>query len=229
MAHEHHHENTHDHQHGNPKDRELKSILRYIKIAPRMWRSEVNNAVVDLIDPQPGETVIDIGAGMGPGVMRAARSGAEVVAVDPTPFMRTVMTARRFTTTHRKSIRIVDGAAEALPASDGGVDALWSVNTMHHWNSVPDGAVEIARVLAPGGRVVLVDENFADPRHPHSEQWHKRHGDSDHHGFSMVDAAEIGELMAEAGLTDVVAESRDMAGRPVIAVTARGPNQDAAE
>ena len=226
MAHDHQdsdRSHNHDHKHGNAKDRELKSILRYIKIAPRMWRSVVNNAVVDLIDPRPGETVIDIGAGMGPGVMRSARSGAEVMAVDPTPFMRSVMGARRLTSKKRKSIKVVDGAVEALPATDGAIDALWSVNTMHHWSSVPGGVVEIARVLAPGGRVVLFDENFADPRHPYSEQWHKRHGDSDHHGFSMVDATEIGDLMSQAGLSDVVAENRDMAGRPVIAVTARKP------
>ena len=107
MANVHH---DHDHQHGNAKDRELKSIVRYIKIAPRMWKSAVNNAVVDLIDPQPGETVIDIGAGMGPGVMRAARSGAEVLAVDPTPFMRSVMGARRLGSRKRKFVKVVDGA-----------------------------------------------------------------------------------------------------------------------
>ncbi len=221
MANVHH---DHDHQHGNAKDRELKSIVRYIKIAPRMWKSAVNNAVVDLIDPQPGETVIDIGAGMGPGVMRAARSGAEVLAVDPTPFMRSVMGARRLGSRKRKFVKVVDGAVEALPVHDGGADALWSVNTMHHWNSLSAGVIEIARVLTPGGRVVLVDENFADPRHPHSEQWHKRHGDSDHHGFSMVDATDIGDLMSQSGLCDVVADHRDMAGRPVIAVTARMPH-----
>ena len=241
MAHDHHnHDHQHGdhqhgdhqhgdhqhggHQHGNPRDRELKAIFRYLKIAPRMWRSEVNDAVVDLIDPRPGETVIDIGAGMGPGVMRAAASGAEVLAIDPTPFMRTVMSGRRWFSRRRKPIRVLDGAVEALPAGDHEVDALWSVNTMHHWSSVADGAVEIARVLAPGGRIVLVDEDFSDPRHPNSEEWHKRHGEDSHHGFSMVDASEMGDLMTGAGLVDVVAEQRDMAGRPVIAVTARGPN-----
>lgn len=222
MAHDHHNHDHGDHQHGNPRDREVKAIFRYIKIAPRMWSSEVNDAVVDLVNPRPGETVIDIGAGMGPGVMRAATSGAEVLAVDPTPFMRMVMSGRRRLSRHRKLIRVVDGAVEALPAADHKVNAVWSVNTMHHWNSVADGAVEIARVLAPGGRMVLVDENFSDPRHPNSEEWHKRHGEDSHHGFSMVDAAEMGDLMTDAGLVDVVAEQRDMAGRPVIAVTARG-------
>lgn len=219
MAHDHQHG---DHGHGNPRDKELKSILRYIKIAPRMWSSEVNDAVVDLVDPQRGETVIDIGAGMGPGVMRAAARGASVMALDPTPFMRTVMSGRRRLSRHRKSIRVVDGAAEVLPVGDHQVDAMWSVNTMHHWNSVPDGAAEIARALAPGGRIVLVDEDFSDPRHPNSEEWHKRHGEDSHHGFSMVDAADMGTLMTNAGLVDVVSEQRDLARRPVIAVTARG-------
>ena len=224
MAHDH---GSGEHRHGNARDRELKSILRYIKIAPRMWRSVVNDAVVDLIDPQPGETVLDIGAGMGPGVMRASASGATVKAVDPTPFMRQVLSARRLLARGRTRIEVVDGAAEALPAADGSVDAIWSVNTMHHWNDSAEGIAEIARVLAPGGRVVLVDENFANPRHPHSEQWHKRHGTGEHgtgehhHGFSMVDATEFGELMTQAGLVDVTAEERDMAGRPVIAVMAR--------
>lgn len=225
MPHEHdHHDHAADHRHGNARDRELKSILRYIKIAPRMWRSVVNNAVVDLIKPRRGETVIDIGAGMGPGVVRAAASGAEVVAVDPTPFMRQVMGARRLLSRHRKCIKITDGAAEALPVADGDIDAIWSVNTMHHWNNSEEGAVEIARVLAPGGRVMLVDEDFSDPRHPYSEQWHKRHGEDSHHGFSMVDAADFGELMIAAGLVNVVAEKRDLAGRPVIAVLAEQPN-----
>ena len=134
--------------------------------------------------------------------------------------MRKITTLRRLMSSKRSGISIVDGAAEALPFADGAVDAIWSVNTMHHWHSTAEGSAEIARVLRPGGRVLLVDENFADHRHPDSERWHERHDGNDHHGFSMVDAGEIGELMNAAGLSNVVAEERDMAGRPVIAVSA---------
>ncbi len=225
MAHGHDH--GAGHQHGNAKDRGFRAIVRYARIAPRMWSSVVNDAVVDLIAPRNGETVVDVGAGMGPGAVRAARTGARVVAVDPTPFMRTVMKIRRLFSRNRSSIIVTDGAAEALPVDDGQVDAIWSVNTMHHWNSPAEGAAEIARALAPGGRVVLVDENFADRRHPYSDEWHKRHAASDHHGFSMVDASEIGDLMSAAGLTDVVAEHRDLAGRPVIAILATGASPTA--
>lgn len=218
--HAHDHEHDHGHRHGNARDRGFKAILRYVRLTPRMWRSPVNDAVVELIAPRRGQTVLDIGAGMGPGVVRAAAARAEVIAVDPTPFMRTVLTVRKWLSRNRKRITVADGAAEALPAADGQVDALWSVNTMHHWTSVSEGVAEIARVLAPGGRVVLVDEDFSDRRHPYSDEWHKRHAGDDHHGFSMVDAAEIGELMSAGDFTDVVAENRDLAERPVIAITA---------
>lgn len=220
--HDHHHHGD-DHQHGNAHDRSLKAMWRYTKLAPRMLRSEVNAAVVDLVAPRSGETVVDIGAGMGAAVARAAAAGASVVAVDPTPFMRNIMSARRLLSRHRKAISVVDGAAESLPLANDEVDAVWAVNTMHHWTNPEQGVAEIARVLGPGGRSVLVDENFGDPRHPDNAAWLERHGGDSDHGFSMVDAADFGELMKSAGLVDIVADQRDLAGRPVIAVQAKKP------
>ncbi len=227
--HGHHHEHGHDseHGHGHHRDQGIKAMLRYLRLAPSMWRSEINDAVLELVDPKPGEQVLDIGAGMGPGTVLAAKAGASVTAVEPTPFMRRVLTARRMLQGGRDRIAVSDGAAEKLPAADGSVDALWSVNAMHHWVDPAIAATEIARVLRPTGRVVLVDEDFADPTHPEYERFKSRHGegegegheDQEHHGFTMVDAAEMGELLSNAGLTGVEAEKRTLAGRPVIAVT----------
>lgn len=220
--HGHHHEG-HGHGHGHENDQGLAAMVRYLRFAPRMWRSEVNDAVVDIVDPRKGETVVDIGAGMGPAVVRAAAKGALVVAVEPTPFMRRIVSTRRLLSRNRKSITVSDGGAESLPLGDREADAVWAVNTMHHWINPAEGVSEIARVLRPGGRAVLVDEDFADPAHPESQRWQDDHGDDHHHGFSMVDATEFGTLMSGAGLTNVVAEQRQVAGRPVIAVLAEAP------
>lgn len=233
----HHHSHDHDrsHNHGNPIDRKLGSILRYVKNGRRMWSSVVNDAIVDAAAPTTDETALDIGAGMGPAVMRAAARGAHVIAVDPTPFMRRVMQARLLVNRNRSKVDVVDGASEALPVPDASIDVTWSVNTMHHWSDTEAAAAEIVRVLAPGGRVLLWDENFADPSHPFHEKWVERHGhggghddhdgghDHHHHGFSMVDASEIGALFSTAGLVDVDAEERIVAGRPVICVSGRKP------
>ena len=52
--------------------------------------------------------------------------------------------------------------AEDLPVAGGSTEVLGATNAVHHW--VDHAAVwrEFARVLAPGGRLVLVDEDFED-------------------------------------------------------------------
>lgn len=212
----------HDHEHhGHEKDQGIKGAFRYLRQLPRMWRSPVNDAVVELIDAKVGERVIDIGAGMGAGVMRAARSGAHVIAVEPTPFMRRVLQMRRLVSRFRTGIDVVDGAAERIPVDDRVIDAIWAVNTMHHWVDVERGVAEIARVLRPNGRVLLVDELFTDPSHPDHDRFDAGN-DGEHHGFTMVDADQMGSLLRAAGLADVDASKSDVAGRPAIRVTALG-------
>ena len=195
-------------------------MLRYLRWAPEMWSSEINEAVIDLVAPEPGERVVDIGAGMGAGTVLAARAGASVIAVEPTPFMRIIVSVRRWFLRSRDLVTVADGAAEQIPAEDDSVDAVWAVNTMHHWVDTEAAVVEIARVLRPGGRVVLIDEDFADPEHPEFERFGSG-DDPEHHGFTMVDASQMGDLLEAAGLIDVEAGRRTLAGCPVLAVTGR--------
>lgn len=229
MSHDHDHDHhAHDggHGHGHENDQGLAGALRYLRMAPRMWSSTVNDSVVREIAPREGEVVVDIGAGMGAGAVPAARSGAEIVAVEPTPFMRRVLKTR---TLRRRNVSVRDGSAEHLPVADGGADAVFAVNTMHHWIDAEAGAAEVARVLRPGGRLLLVDEDFEDPTHPEHDKWSDKHGsdhahgddEGHHHGFTMVDATQMATWLKAAGLTDIEAGRRDIAGRPTIAIWAR--------
>ncbi len=199
--------------------------MRYLRWLPQMWRSAINNAVVALVDLQPGERGVDIGAGMGAGAIRAAAAGAHVIAVEPTPFMRRVLKARRALSRRRANIEVTDGSAERISADDRSVDAIWAVNTMHHWVDLERGVAEIARVLRPNGRLLLVDEDFTDPSHPDHGRFGTDH-DDDHHGFTMVDAEAMGDLLRAAGLTDVDTSNRHIANRPVISVAAHGAPTD---
>lgn len=190
-----------------------------MRLSRRLWTSPVNRAVITLLDLRTDERVLDIGAGMGPSTVLAARAGAHVVAVDSMPFMRGVLGARRIWQHSRKRIEIIDGTAEHLPAQDAGVDATWAVNAMHHWTDLHAGVAELHRVLRPGGRLVLVDENFGDPTHPEHDRvgTHRRES---RHAFDDVDPAVVGVELTAAGFTVREAGETVLAGRPVNLVRA---------
>jgi ubiquinone/menaquinone biosynthesis C-methylase UbiE len=73
---------------------------------------------------------------------------------------------------------------------------------------------EFARVLAPGGRLVLVDEDFDDATHPS----HKKHAGHEAE-MTPVDVAVIVAAMAEVGL-EATGEHTTVAGVPAKVIRA---------
>ncbi|CAN5825666.1 hypothetical protein BH23ACT10_BH23ACT10_36830 [soil metagenome] len=55
------------------------------------------------------------------------------------------------------------GTGEAIPSRAQTVDAALALNVMHHLDDVEQTAVELARVLKPGRRLLLIDEDFGHP------------------------------------------------------------------
>ena len=197
----------------------MRGFLRYMKMLPKMWRSPVSDAVVRSISPRPSEVVVDIGAGMGPATVLAAKAGASVLAVDPTPYMRHILAVRRLGQRHRNAIGVADGSAEVIPVADASVDAVWTVNTMHHWADLDAAVHELARVLRPGGRVLLVDEDFDSPTHPAFARMQERRAHRAHH-FAEIDPAALEAKLIAAGFTSVEGSMGSMAERPVKMVRA---------
>ena len=211
---------AHDHDgHGHEHDRGVRGFVRYMKMLPKMWRSPVSREVVDDISPQPGERVLDLGAGMGPATILAAKAGASVLAVDPTPYMRRILAARRLAQRGRKAIHVAAGSAKSIPAADHSVDALWTVNTIHHWTDLDAAVHELARVLRIGGRVLLVDEDFDAPTHPAFAHMQERKAERARH-FSDVDPVTLAATLTAAGFTSAEGSTASIGGRPAKVVRA---------
>jgi ubiquinone/menaquinone biosynthesis C-methylase UbiE len=190
-----------------------------MKMLPKMWRSPVSRDVVRTIAPQANESVVDIGAGMGPASVLAAKTGASVLAVDPTPYMRRIIALRRLWQRARKGIHVAEGSAESIPSGDHSIDAAWTVNTMHHWTDLDAAINELARVLRPGGRLLLVDEDFDAPTHPAHARMQKR--SSHRHHFAEIDASVVAAKLSAAGFASAEGSANSMADRPVKVVRAR--------
>ena len=153
-------------------DKGILTKLYWLKQLPKFWRSPLNKEVVKLANPRQGERALDIGAGMGPAAVDAAKRGAHVVAVDPSRFMRQILGFRRQFQKDPGLITVEAGAAEKIPLASSSTDVIWAVNAVHHWVDIDSAIDEITRVIAPGGRVILVDEDFTDPSHPKHSTHH---------------------------------------------------------
>jgi trans-aconitate methyltransferase len=102
-------------------------------------------AVLDLLGPQPGERILDLGCGEGSLTEQIASAGAAVVGVDTSPEMIAAARARGI------DARLI--SAEQLPF-DREFDAVFS-NAALHWVRDHDALLDsVRRSLKPGGRLV---------------------------------------------------------------------------
>ena len=110
--------------------------------------TDYGSSVVKLLDPKPGERVLDLGCGTGRLTREIADSGAEVAGIDSSPDM--IARARKNYPELRFEL------ADALTFQpEEPFDAVFS-NAVLHWVKPPEGAVKtIARALKPGGRMVV--------------------------------------------------------------------------
>ncbi|TVY99063.1 class I SAM-dependent methyltransferase [Trebonia kvetii] len=103
---------------------------------------------------------LDVGSGTGRFTPALAQAFGPVTGVEPSVRMREVAQAQ----SRHPDVRYVAGSAEELPVPSGSADYILMFLSWHHVQDKRRATRELARVLRPGGRLLL-RANFSD-HHP---------------------------------------------------------------
>ncbi len=158
-------------------------------------------ATLEALAPRAGDTIVDVGSGLGHltiELSRAVGETGEVIGVDPSGDMRAAAASQ---CDGLPNVRILDGTAAALPLDDGSADRAASLQVFEFLSDIPGALLEIRRVLRPGGRLVVGDMHWG------SWIWHsdepKRMARMmkawDHHLADRCVPAKLPQMMREAG------------------------------
>lgn len=101
------------------------------------------------IQPQNGGLYLDIGCGTGNYTSALTDRGLNIIGVEPSDKMLREAKLRN------QQINWKKGTAEQIPADDGVFDGIIGTLTIHHWADLKKAFVELDRVLAEKGKIVL--------------------------------------------------------------------------
>ena len=166
----------------------------------KSWKS-LAEALLRLMPPM---VIADLGAGEGEFALLLAARAKRVIAVDSSAGMIDVGREQA----HRHGIKNIDyrlGDIEEIPIGDGEVDLVFFSQSLHHALH-PERALDDARrILAPGGRIVVLDlakHRFEEAREMYADEWL---------GFSE---AQLEAMLENAGFANVETSVVDKEAEP---------------
>ena len=155
----------------------------------RSWKG-VAEALLRLMPPM---AIADLGAGEGAFSLLLAQRAKKVIAVDTSAKM--IEVAREQAQRHGvENVEYRLGDMEEVPIDDGSVDLVFFSQSLHHALHPERAVEEAARILLPGGRIVILDlmkHRFEEARELYADEWL---------GFSET---ELETMLEKAGFEDV--------------------------
>jgi ubiquinone/menaquinone biosynthesis C-methylase UbiE len=190
-------------QHVEPVGLILHNPIRYdlrLWLMTRGREGRFRRQLVELAGVREGERVLDVGCGTGSLAIAASRAvgkSGSVIGIDPSPefIRRAAAKARRA----RMNATFQAGAAQDLPFEDGSFDVVMCTFVLHQLPpaALHKAAAEMARVVQPGGRVLIVDIGGEQGAR---QTVHVRA--AARHGVHLFDLREATPMLGHIGLTE---------------------------
>lgn len=207
------------------------------------YAPEAITSLVASLGIEPGTCVLDVGAGTGKLTRQLVDTGARLIAVEPVAEMREQF--RRAI----PGVEVLEGTAEALPLPAASMDAA-VVGQAWHWFDAPAALAELTRVVALGGGLALLFNDFdgstpfaaqlarirdrrapADVPDPRSGVWRLPFQDHPawtplteqhfHHEHRLTRAGVIDRLLSSSCIAALPADEQDGVRREVLAILDR--------
>lgn len=166
------------------------------------WFRYTQDLALGALDVRPASRVLDIGCGTGAAVLRVAAQvpAGRACGVDISPAMITRARAK-VPPALAGRVTFHCAPADALPSADAAFDRALCTNSFHHYPDPLQALREFARVLAPGGRLVVL-ENAPDLSW-YTWAWDQVLRRLERGHVRYYPTPELGALIERAGFVDV--------------------------
>lgn len=129
--------------------------------AQRFYESAEFREVCQLLGRQVrGASILDLGAGTGIASYAFARAGAHVYSLEPDD--SDIGRAAISQIVDGMPVELLDAFGEAIPLDDHSLDIIYGRQVLHHTRDLHKVMQECARVLKPGGMVLICREHVVD-------------------------------------------------------------------
>jgi SAM-dependent methyltransferase len=164
--------------------------------------ADANDRALALLNLTAPRTVLEVGFGQGRTVAVLLDAGHRVLGVDPSATMVKQATARNRSACRDGRADLRHGDGTTIPFADNTADAVFSVHTVYFMPDPTRTLAETARVLRPGGTLVISCRTSDTP----IPAW------MDPGVYRIPTAARLTEMLTEAGFDRVDHHTVDAAG-----------------
>jgi ubiquinone/menaquinone biosynthesis C-methylase UbiE len=145
----------------------VRQVKKPDRFAGRLFARLMNSSHAPLTDwafthvgiPE-GATALDVGCGGGQTINRLSAKAAQVYGIDYAAGSVAASRAHNQRLIQERRVHVEQASVSRLPFADDKFDLVTAIETQYYWPNLQGDMKEILRVLKPGGRLMVVAENY---------------------------------------------------------------------
>jgi ubiquinone/menaquinone biosynthesis C-methylase UbiE len=152
-------QNKHNHDSDFDLDWDDKHVVPQVVFPDlEFFFDRLSEATLDAVNPRNGERVLDVGCGRANDAMDLARRGGSCLGLEPSETM--ICHAKREIAKDGTGVALLRGIGEDMPLKSHSFDKVVCKGALDHFPTPERAVKEMARVVKPGGTVIITVANL---------------------------------------------------------------------